>query len=78
LIQDGQIKAFCLQEVTDIPLVAPYSHKNQNINGWQFYPQIFERVGCDLLDAAQKKKLIFLDEIGGIELLLDSIYKKLY
>lgn len=86
LKQNGQFKGFCLQKVADIPLEAEIyaGQKASNIfieigdQGGYFHPEVFEQIGSELLLVAAGKKLIYLDEIGGIELLSDPFRQNLY
>ncbi len=86
LRQKSQPRGFCLQAVADIPLEAEIcaEQKANNVfieigdQGACFHPEVFEQVGSELLLASEGKKLIYLDEIGGIELLSDLFRQNLY
>jgi nucleoside-triphosphatase len=79
MVQDGATRAFCLFALSNgiPPLTVPYNEHAEHIfieqtkQGWQQYPEVFARAGAALLSPAALagKKLIVLDEIGGIELL---------
>lgn len=51
----------------------------EEISGkWIKYENIFRTKGIELLSNISLKRIIFLDEIGGFELLIDEFREKLY
>lgn len=85
LMEGGETKAFCLTpiELADSSLAVYDSEKPyiflENINGtWQRNEEVFSTAGVDLLSELSGKKLVVLDEIGGMELLVKPFREKLY
>lgn len=85
LMEGGETKAFCLTpiELADSSLTAYDSEKPniflENIHGtWQRYEEVFSTAGVELLSDLSGKKLVVLDEIGGMELLVKPFREKLY
>ncbi len=88
MTQDGVNRGFCLQALSSPPpaLTIPYDAQKNNVfieytpQGWQQYPEVFAHAGAALLDAhaLAGKKLIVLDEVGGVELLSPEFHRALY
>lgn len=85
LMEGGETKAFCLTpiELADSSLTAYDSEKPniflENIHGkWKRNEEVFSTTGVELLSDLSGKKLVVLDEIGGMELLVKPFREKLY
>lgn len=85
LIADGETKAFCLTpiELVTSP-VAKFDEKmpniflKENLGRWQRNEEVFCNTGVMLLSDLKGKQLVVLDEIGGMELLIEPFREKLY
>lgn len=85
LIKYGQTKAFCL---TPIELAAsslvmydagiPNIFLENTLGKWQKNEEVFRTYGVKLLSNLTGKQLVVLDEIGGMELLVEPFREKLY
>lgn len=86
LLQGEHLKAFCLKEITDDAWSVNASYQGDEANificeqkgQWLSDEQVFEQIGENLVCEATRKKILVLDEIGGVELLSDSFRQNLY
>lgn len=83
--ENDETVAFRIVPAHDLRLAVPYENTNENIfriiagekKGYNNL-EVFETEGLKLLTDTKGKKLIILDEIGGIELKNEAFRKKLY
>lgn len=85
LLKESETKAFCLKPIESADAsIAAYDVKKPDIflehsmDKWHRYEEVFETTGINLLTNLNGKKLIVLDEIGGMELLIEPFREKLY
>ena len=85
LDSDGETIAFRIVPANDLRLAVPYEDTIETIfrtisndhRGLSF-PKVFDTEGIRLLNGARKKRLILLDEIGGLELKSPTFKNKLF
>lgn len=82
---EGKTIAFRIGPAAGTPLTAPFSDKYDGIfrittdeGNHLKYPEVFDNEGIKYLTENHGKKLILLDEIGGVELLNEKFRKTLY
>ncbi|AMP21291.1 hypothetical protein AZF37_09175 [endosymbiont 'TC1' of Trimyema compressum] len=86
LLKDCRCVAFALRDIEEIsnPILVNHYEKNdkdifidKTDGGFKMKLAVFEEKGLAILQKAQtsNKKIIFLDEIGGVELFL-SVFKR--
>lgn len=85
LVADEETKAFCLTSFNEVEssIIEYKPHTPnvflENISGkWVRNDEVFNTIGVDMLSNLSSKKLIVLDEIGGVELFAEQFREKLY
>lgn len=85
LVADEETKAFCLTpfDKVESSIIEYKPHTPnvflENISGkWVRNDEVFNTIGIEMLSNLSLKKLIVLDEIGGLELLTEQLREKLY
>lgn len=85
LLSNGETKAFCLTPIklaevsyAEYDKKIPYIFLEYVSGKWQRNENIFTAAGVKMLSDIAGKKLIVLDEIGGVELLSEPFRRKLY
>lgn len=85
LLEGGNTKAFCLTPIEQVSSsIEEYSSEKhniflENIHGkWQRNEAVFSTAGVALLSDLAGKRIVVLDEIGGMELLVKPFREKLY
>lgn len=85
LDDNNETIAFRIVSADDLRLAVPYEETPETIfrtiskdHSSMSMPGVFGSAGIDLLDSCDEKKLILLDEIGGLELKDQSFKDRLY